>query len=140
MRVAVVFAGLLLFLACVLPAPATTSAVKRHAASQQASPQGYPSFWVKQAHCIHYEEVRASWSKGWHTHFVYGTHVESRDRGGMQILVSTWKAFAPKGWPRDPAKASRAQQLLVTWRIWRANGRRWGGNQWPQSAAACGVS
>lgn len=57
----------------------------------------------------------------------------------MQIDVRTWDAFAPKRWPRDPADATRAQQLLVSWRIWLANGRRWGGNQWPNTSRLCHV-
>jgi hypothetical protein len=112
----------LLILVCVAPA---------HAA--------YPGYWIREAHCIHYRETRSSWNTGWATHYVYGTRIESEDRGGLQIAVKTWAAHAPAKWTRDPAAATRAQQLFVAWRIWWANGRRWGGNQWPNSSRACGV-
>lgn len=128
MRHFVIAAGVFLLLVCALPA---SGAARHHH-------RRYPAVWLKDAHCIHYQEVRAPWPKGWHRTTTW-LGAPSRNRGGMQILDSTWAAYAPKGWPRDPARASRAQQLLVTWRIWRANGQRWGGGQWPQSAAACGV-
>jgi hypothetical protein len=98
----------------------------------------YPSWWRRQARCIHHQETHASWTHGWHlTHTWAGA--PSRQRGGFQIDVNTWAAYAPRRWTRDPAAASRAQQLLVAWRIWRGNGDRWGGNQWPNSSRACGV-
>jgi hypothetical protein len=124
-------AAVLLLLVCVAPARA------------------YPGFWLTDAHCIHYYEAahhgpptrasfRRDWRVGWHlTRTAAGQ--PSTNRGGLQIGLATWVAFAPKRWPKDPARASRAQQLLVAWRIWRANGNRWGGRQWPGSAAACGV-
>ncbi|MEI8105801.1 MAG: transglycosylase family protein [Actinomycetes bacterium] len=64
----------------------------------------------------------------------------SVDHGGMQIDVGTWRHFAPRGYPRSPADASPRQQLRVAYRIWLANGRRFGGSQWYHSARACGVS
>ena len=55
----------------------------------------------------------------------------------MQIAVGTWLSLAPHGFPREPASASPQEQLIVAYRIWRANGRRFGGSQWPNSSAAC---
>jgi hypothetical protein len=57
----------------------------------------------------------------------------------MQIDVDTWAAHAPRGFPHEPAAASPREQLVVAYRIWRANGSRFGGGQWPFSASACGV-
>jgi hypothetical protein len=104
-----------------------------------APAHAYPDHWIHEAHCIHYQETRSSWNAGWHVWWTWPTHSPSRQRGGFQIDVDTWAAHAPRHWTRDPAHASRPQQLLVAWRIWRANGRRWGGHQWPNTAAACGV-
>ena len=100
----------------------------------------YPSWWLEQAHCIHYQETHHSWGSGWHISTVYGTGQPSSQRGGFQINVATWASFAPAHWTRDPAQARRNQQVLVAWRIWRHNGDSWGANdQWPGTAAACGV-
>jgi hypothetical protein len=60
-------------------------------------------------------------------------------RGGMQIAVGTWSEFAFTSFPHDPAAATPHQQLLVSYAIWRANGRRFGGRQWYYSAERCGV-
>jgi hypothetical protein len=112
---------------------------------------GYPSWWLAQARCIHYREAvsgagiytstlgRRGWRINWHlTRTAAGT--PSSNHGGFQINVATWASFAPARWPRDPAAASRAQQVLVAWRIWLHNGHSWGANnQWPGTAAACGV-
>ena len=49
----------------------------------------------------------------------------SVNHGGMQINVATWSAYAPRSFPRDPASATRAQQLFVAWRIFVASGRTW---------------
>lgn len=96
--------------------------------------QAYPAWWMKQANCIHQHE-----STDWHKRTDWRGY-PSRDHGGYQIDVSTWQAFAPKTWPHDPADASPAQQTLVAWRIYVANGRRWGNGQWPLSSRACGLN
>jgi hypothetical protein len=95
--------------------------------------RAYPRGWLKQAACIHRHE-----STDWHRVLDWRGY-PSPDHGGYQIDVSTWAAFAPRWWPRDPALASPAQQTLVAWRIYVANGRRWGGNQWPNSSRECGL-
>lgn len=93
----------------------------------------YPEWWVKQASCIHQHES-TNWRK---TTDWLGR--PSPDHGGYQIDVGTWRHFAPRTWPQDPAYATPAQQTLVAWRIYVANGRRWGGNQWPNTSRLCGV-
>lgn len=99
---------------------------------------GDPASWLRAAHCIHYQETRHGWASGWHLTHTW-TGAPSRQRGGFQIDVDTWAAFAPRRWTRDPAHATRAQQVVVAHRIWHANGDRWGGSQWPNSSRACGV-
>lgn len=123
---------IVLFLACVAPARA------------------YPSSWLAEARCIHYYEAahhgpatpasfRRNWRVDWHLTRTADGH-PSTNHGGFQIDVNTWRTFAPRRWPQDPARATRAQQVLVAWRIWQHNGRSWGANgQWPGTAAACGV-
>lgn len=59
--------------------------------------------------------------------------------GAYQFLRSTWRAHVVHGWPLNPARASPPQQTFIAWRNWIANGRRWGGHQWPNSARACGI-
>ena len=95
--------------------------------------QAYPAWWVKQANCIHLHE-----STDWHKRTDWRGY-PSRDHGGYQIDVGTWQSFAPRTWPRDPADATKAQQTLVAWRIYVANGRQWGNGQWPLSSRACGL-
>jgi hypothetical protein len=141
MRCVAVVVGVALVFVCIAPA----GAARRHH-------RGYPSFWVEQAHCIHYREAvsgsgsytaalgRRGWRMNWHLSTVYGTGQPSVNRGGLQISEATWRSFAPSRWPQDPALASRAQQVFVAWRIWVHNGRSWGANnQWPGTAAVCGV-
>jgi hypothetical protein len=98
----------------------------------------YPAGWLQQARCIHRHE-----SIDWHKRTSW-TGAPSPDHGGFQIDVGTWQHFAPARWPSDPADASPAQQTLVAWRIYVANGRRWGvgriGAQWPNTARACGLA
>jgi hypothetical protein len=88
-----------------------------------------PGWWVKEAMCIHSHE-----SIDWH---LGGPSV---DRGGMQIDIRTWSAFAPPGFPRVPEAATPHQQLVVSYLVWLKNGNRFGGNQWPTSAALCSVA
>lgn len=105
------------------------------AASLLAAPaaSGYPRSWRRAAACIHRHE-----SVDWRRRTDWLGR-PSRQHGGMQIDLDTWAAYAPRWWPRDPADATPAQQLLVAWRIWLGNGRRWGGRQWPNTARICGV-
>ncbi len=84
--------------------------------------------------CIHRHE-----SVDWHRTTDWRGY-PSVDRGGLQIDVTTWNSLAPAGYPRNPASASPHQQLVVAYRIWLANGRRFGGHQWYYSAASCGVA
>jgi hypothetical protein len=97
-----------------------------------APARAYPRWWLREAACIHRHEG------GWRQRTTWRGE-PSRQHGGYQILDTTWLAFAPPSWPRDPAEATPAQQILVAWRIWLANGRRWGGLQWPASARLCGL-
>jgi hypothetical protein len=94
----------------------------------------YPRGWLAQAACIHLHE-----SVDWHKRTDWLGR-PSPDHGGYQIDVGTWAAFAPRSWPSDPASASPGQQTFVAWRIYVANGRRWGGHQWPNSSRACGLN
>lgn len=93
-----------------------------------------PRWWLTQALCIHRHE-----STDWHrtTDWLGRPSV---NHGGMQINVGTWRAWAPLGFPAEPASASPRQQLVVAYRIWTANGHRFGGGQWPHSSYACGVA
>jgi hypothetical protein len=88
---------------------------------------------MSEAMCIHRHE-----SLDWHrvTDWLGRPSV---DHGGMQIAVSTWTSFAARPFPGDPAAATPREQLIVSYRIWRANGRRFGGSQWPVSSRVCGV-
>ena len=83
--------------------------------------------------CIHRHE-----STNWHATRDWRGY-PSIDHGGMQIAVGTWLSLAPKGFPREPVAASPREQLIVAYRIWRVNGHRFGGSQWPYSSIACGV-
>lgn len=99
-----------------------------------ATRPAYPPAWLREAACIHRHE-----SIDWHKRTDYLGR-PSWDHGGMQIDTRTWSAYAPRSFPADPADATPAEQLLVAWRIYNANGRRWGGNQWPKTSRACGVT
>jgi hypothetical protein len=92
-----------------------------------------PRWWVNQALCIHRHE-----SIDWHATRDWRGY-PSVDHGGMQIAVGTWLSLAPRRFPREPAAASPHEQLLVAYRIWRLNGHRFGGSQWPYSSRACRV-
>jgi hypothetical protein len=91
--------------------------------------KAYPSAWRAAVRCIH-EHESAAWDRrtDWRGR-------PSVDHGGYQIALGTWASYAPPSFPRDPAAASRAQQTLVAWRIWRADG--W--SPWPNSSRACGL-
>lgn len=92
-----------------------------------------PAWWLKQATCIHDHE-----SVDWHKTTDWLGR-PSPDQGGMQIDVRTWTSMAPRGFPVDPAASTPRQQLIVAYRIYVANGRRFGGNQWPNSSRECGL-
>ena len=46
----------------------------------------------------------------------------------------------PDRFPREPETATPDEQLVVAHRIWAANGDRFGGDEWPNSSVACGLS
>jgi len=112
---------------------AVSAASVAKAVSAKAAFAALPRWWIAQALCIHRHE-----SIDWHRTTDWLGY-PSRDHGGMQIDVGTWVSQAPKGFPREPAAASPHEQLVVAYRIWRVNGDRFGGGQWPYSSAACGV-
>ena len=99
-----------------------------------ATAKSLPRTWLQGAMCVHRHE-----SVDWHRKTDWLGR-PSVDHGGMQIDVGTWDHFAPAGYPRSPADATPHQQLVVSYRIWLANGHRFGGNQWYHSAAACGLA
>jgi hypothetical protein len=113
----------------VISASAALTTVKAHGAEAFA----LPGWWVNEAMCIHRHE-----STDWHRTTDWLGR-PSADHGGMQIAVGTWLSLAPSGFPREPASASPQEQLVVAYRIWRANGHRFGGSQWPNSSAVCRV-
>jgi len=102
------------------------------ATPQEGSAAKLPRAWSAQALCIHSHE-----STDWYATADWQGS-PSIYHGGMQIDLRTWVAMAPPGFPADPAVATIAQQLAVSYRIWLANGRRFSG-QWTNAAAACGV-
>ena len=93
-----------------------------------------PRWWLTQALCIHRHE-----STDWHSTTDWRGY-PSVNHGGMQINISTWAHGAPHGVPLEPAAASPHEQLVVAYRIWGANGHRFGGGQWPYSSLACHVA
>lgn len=97
----------------------------------------YPAFWLKQERCVHLHEA-----VNWHQETTWNGR-PTRQRGGLQIDFDTWNVYAPKSFPRDPGRATIAQQIFVGWLIYVANGRVWGtgkiGTQWPNSARECGL-
>jgi hypothetical protein len=111
----------------------TTAATTAEVATARSAFAALPGWWIPQALCIHRHE-----SLDWHRRTDWLGR-PSRNHGGLQIDVGTWAALAPRGFPPEPAVASPHEQLVVAYRIWRANGHRFGGGQWPYSAAACGV-
>ena len=115
-----------------LVAPAASFASA--AVSARAAFAALPRWWVRDALCIHRHE-----SSDWHRTTDWLGR-PSFDHGGMQIAVGTWSHFAPRGFPREPAAASPHEQLVVAYRIWNANGRRFGGGQWPYSSQSCHVA
>jgi Transglycosylase-like domain len=103
-------------------------------AAKSALSFALPRWWLTEAMCIHRHE-----SVDWHATRDWLGY-PSRDHGGMQIDVGTWSAEAPRSFPPEPAAATPREQLVVSYRIWRGNGRRFGGNAWPNSSRACGVA
>ena len=98
-----------------------------HPAPHVARP-AFPAGWLTEARCIHEHE-----SLDWHRTTDWLGH-PSRDHGGMQIDVDTWRAFGGRG---DPAGASPRVQLEVAYRIWRHDGGSW--REWPVSSRVCGL-
>src|SRR5215472_4710762 len=86
------------FAASALLAVSLASAAK--ALSARAAFAALPRWWIAQALCIHRHE-----SLDWHARTDWLGN-PSRYRGGMQIDIGTWAAFAPRGFPSEPAAAS----------------------------------
>jgi hypothetical protein len=122
-----------LLISLVAPAALAVATAITTVKAHPAEAFSLPRWWVGEALCIHRHE-----SVDWHRTTDW-LGQPSVDHGGMQIDVRTWLSVAPKGFPREPAAASPRQQLVVAYRIWQANGRRFGGSQWPRSSVACGV-
>lgn len=88
----------------------------------------YPKSWSSAARCIRQKESGSRW------------HLVDRPYfGAYQFVLGTWRTHAPAAFPRRPDRASPRQQTFVAFRVWKANGDRWGGSQWPNSSRACGV-
>lgn len=90
-----------------------------------------PRWWLVQAACIHrYETLgsrgMASWRLDTHNGFY----------GGFQFTSATWHSVGGSGLPNH---ATPAEQRYRAWINWNRNGKRWGGQQWPATAAACGL-
>ena len=102
--------------------------------SAAAATTPLPRRWLQQALCVHRHE-----SIDWYrtTDWLGRPSV---DHGGMQIDIRTWARFAPRRFPRSPEQATPHEQLVVAYKIWLANGRRFGGHQWYLSASRCGVA
>lgn len=102
----------------------------------------YSSAWLDAVHCIHRYEVglgaygdARAWTLRWHD------KDNPASRGGVQFQFRTWaRAVARhglRGYPRDPADASRAQQLYVAWLLYLDDGRSF--REW-STATGCGLS
>lgn len=102
----------------------------------------YPDQWVVEAHCIHSYETGLqglpggyAWSHRWDD----GNNASSR--GGFQFLYSTWASVVSRhrlrGYPVDPARASREQQLFAAWLLYLDDGRSW--HEW-STAKVCGLT
>jgi hypothetical protein len=101
----------------------------------------YPAGWFGAVHCIHRYEVglgaysdEQAWPLRW------ADKHNSASRGGVQFLYDTWaRAVARhglRGYPRDPADASRAQQLFVAWLVYLDDRRSF--HEWA-TAPGCGL-
>jgi hypothetical protein len=97
----------------------------------------YPAWWVKQARCIHRYEVGlgsltdlAAWPLRW------DLDTGNTFYGGFQFMASTWRSMGGRGLP---SRATRREQIYRAYLNWKANGRRWGGQQWPTTARLCGL-
>ena len=95
----------------------------------------YPPAWIREAQCIHRAE---SGGYGWNTGWAIRSNPASR--GGMQFLWSTWASAVARhrlrGYPADPADATRAQQVYVAWLLYVDDNRSW--HEW-STAAGCGL-
>jgi len=83
----------------------------------------YPAFWRHQASCIRYKESRGQLRIVNPKPAPDGEHA----KGLYQFLPSTWRAHLPPRahWPKDPTKATFAQQTFVAWRTWVYDHRSW---------------
>jgi hypothetical protein len=111
----------------------SVATVAATASAARARSAAFPHWWLREALCVHRHE-----SVDWHRTTDWLGR-QSPDRGGMQIDVGTWHSRAPRRYPSEPSAATPHEQLVVAYRIWLANGHRFGGNQWYLSAASCGV-
>jgi hypothetical protein len=81
-----------------------------------------PSSWLQGALCVHSKE--GSW-----------TDAGAPFYGGMQFLLSTWRAAGGLRYASYPHWATPHEQLHVAYNLWR----RAGWNPWPNTARACGL-
>jgi hypothetical protein len=58
----------------------------------------------------------------------------SGDQGAFQFALSTWREYAPAGYPEDPVDATLDEQFEVALAVWQADGFR----PWV-TAGVCGV-
>lgn len=120
----------------ILATPAHAAELTSPAAKRWRPPAGF----IRQAMCIHRHE-----STRWHRNHVDWRGLPSRYTGGYQFTDRTWAAmFRPSERGlfvyRHPAAASVREQTYRAFVNWRANGRRWGGSQWPNSSRECGLA
>lgn len=47
---------------------------------------------------------------------------QSGDQGIFQFALSTWREFAPPGYPAEPIEASLSEQFDVALKLWQAQG------------------
>lgn len=88
----------------------------------------WPSWWYPQAMCIHEHE-----SVDWYRAGVDYLGHPSPYYGGMQFLISTWRAAGGTGLP---SSAPPREQLFRAFIVWRRDGDRW--SEWG-SASKCGL-
>jgi hypothetical protein len=90
-----------------MPAPAVIRALIRVAQCEQPAPRG----------------------AGYYANVKWDAFPGKTWPGGMGIMAIHHEKFRPKGTPKDPTKATPAQQIRVAWRAYkyyRAEGRRLG--------------
>lgn len=88
-----------------------------------------PSWWLRQAVCIHQRE--GAWNA---IGYVNGRATYG---GGMQFLLSTWWSVGGGGSSlSEIAASSPREQLYRSWLLWRRSGRSW--SAWG-TAGMCGL-